>query len=354
MAVLDHYTLLDQIGTVARSADPTDPQHVSQRAFDIAAARSDKFSGLPRAARLTRILRQGWRDLLELSLREPADRARTLAMRTRVENATWLTHDQAEFALRLVCRRLGGVASMTPADYRRERDRAIAAAGGGGNDLVAALPDEHQIAGLFGDWDRALVSAGLPPRAAAAPAPERITPTIVEVLDRCYEAHGTQPTLGELVLFARANRIPFPRKTVGRPFADYVEEWKDQRRAAGMPVPDRPPAKRDRPDYSADVGAGGGDDPARIQRRTTDELIPWLIRFLDQLPSGSRPTQRRYGDWATNMDGAPSYSTLGRHGGFTKLMDRARRERAAGRRGPADAQPPAQYSGPAPRSSQPF
>jgi hypothetical protein len=38
---------------------------------------------------------------------------------------------------------------------------------------------------------------------------------IVEVLDRCYEHHGTEPTLGELVQFARANGIPFPRKEHG-------------------------------------------------------------------------------------------------------------------------------------------
>jgi hypothetical protein len=42
---------------------------------------------------------------------------------------------------------------------------------------------------------------------------------IVEVLDRCYEHHRTEPTLGELVLFAKANRIPFPRKERGRPYS---------------------------------------------------------------------------------------------------------------------------------------
>jgi hypothetical protein len=58
-------------------------------------------------------------------------------------------------------------------------------------------------------------------------------------------------------------------------------------------------------------------------------MIPWLIQFLDQLPTGARPTQRRYADWARDAPGAPSYSTLTPHGGFTALMDEARRRRAA-------------------------
>lgn len=110
----DDYTLLELIGQVARLADLEHPERVTQHQFDITAASDQRFTSLPRARNLTRLLHQSWGDLVELSLRDPDSRRRALAARQRAENATWLTREQAIYTLRLACRRLGGQASLTP------------------------------------------------------------------------------------------------------------------------------------------------------------------------------------------------------------------------------------------------
>jgi hypothetical protein len=339
MAQLDQYALLDLIADAARVAQPEAPESVSVRAFDSVTASEERFAALPRARSLSRIFLQSWRDLVALSLMERSARARTLAHRSDAQEAGWFTHEQAEFALRLVCRRLGGVADFNPGDYRRERE-ALAEGGRASAAMPWSLPTENQIVALFGSWEEALTAAELQAEPQAAlpntPAdtgaagrtrnaiPSAPTPTIIEVLDRCYEAHGTQPTFGELALFARANGIPFPRKDVGRPWDDYLDEWKRNRRAQGLQAPERPPAKRDRPDYGQDVGAARPGE-RRLTGWTDELIVEWVGRFLDQLPRDRRPTERAYADWTAGMPGAPGQSTLQRYGGFAHFMDQARR-----------------------------
>jgi hypothetical protein len=187
---LDPYTLLDLVGELVRIVDEQRPELVSERRFDIEAAKRERFKTLPRARNISRILRQGWRDVVELSLRDPDTRATALMMRARAEQASWLTHEQGEFALRLICRRLGGVVGLSAGEYRRERGRLIASAGRAGDEVRETLPSENQILALFGSWENALHAAGV----ASAPGsiPERrITrgTSVIEVLDRCYEHH---------------------------------------------------------------------------------------------------------------------------------------------------------------------
>jgi hypothetical protein len=263
----------------------------------------------------------------------PRKRGRELARRTEVEEVGWFSHEQAEFALCLVCRRLGGLASFGPGDYRREREALISARGRGSHELPLVLPTEHQIVALFGDWDAALLAAGLQARsdesgtnASAARTTTAATTTIIEVLDRCYEAHGTQPTFGELALFARANGIPFPRKEIGRPWDDYLDEWKDFRRGAGLEVPAMPPPKRARPDYGQDVGAAN-EGEHRIAEWDEAALVVWACSFLDELPRNRRPTLRAYANWVAQTPGAPGHSTLQRYGGFAHVLGLARSQR---------------------------
>lgn len=330
MADLDPYTMLDLVAEVVRLANPERPERVTQRQFDATAVTDEQYADLPHARNITRLMLQGWGDLVALSLSDSDTRRRALAGRLRAANAAWLTHEQAEYALRLVCRRLGGLATFAPGDYRRERDELIATARRNGAVAEMSLPDEHQVIALFGDWDTALEAVGLQRRDDAPPRRRRTAPTVPEVLERCYEAHGTLPNKGELYVFAQANGIPLPRKLDGKNYADHIAEWQQSRREAGLPFAEKFPRKRDRPDYSVDVGARI-DGYERRNNWTPETIIPWLIRFLDELPANVRPVQRAYQDWSRETSGAPSASTVDTHGGFTALMDEARRQRQATR-----------------------
>lgn len=327
MPDLDAYALLAAVSDVVLLVDPVRPERVTQVQFDTAAGRDARFAQLPRAQQLTRILKQGWKDLVELSLRPQASRERSLVMRQRADNAGCLEHGQGEYALRLASLRLGGVASFGPKEYRLEREAILREVGAdtasGFSEPHLLLPSEDQLLTLFGDWDSALVAAGLRPRDGVVNTVQGRPPKIVDVLDRCFEAHGTEPRMKELALFAQANGIPFPRKERGRPFSDFVREWKERRTAAGLPVPAGVPPKRDRPDYSRDVGARE-EGEARAKSWELDECVTWLRRYLDDLTLGARPSTRGYDKWAESVDGAPWLSSLTRYDRFTDLMRLAR------------------------------
>lgn len=57
--------------------------------------------------------------------------------------------------------------------------------------------------------------------------------------------------------------------------------------------------------------------------------MPWAARFLDQLGPHDPPTRRAYMDWVARTPGAPAASTLGRYGGHTAIMNKARQRRRA-------------------------
>jgi hypothetical protein len=148
----DPLTLLDLVGEVVRCADLERLESISQGAFDRTAGAQEKFARVPPARSLTWFFLQGWRDLVELSLREPQSRARTPSGRVRAEEALWLNEDCARNALRVVCRRLDGAPPSREA-YRRERAKLIAAAGRNGALIMETLPTEDQIESLLGQWD---------------------------------------------------------------------------------------------------------------------------------------------------------------------------------------------------------
>jgi hypothetical protein len=140
--------------------------------------------------------------------------------------------------------------------------------------------------------------------------------------------HRAEPTSGELETVARANGIPFPRRERGRPWSGYVREWMDRRREQGLPVPDGPPPKRQRPDYTHDVGAARpGERRGRKQWDDLDEFAAWVLRYLDALPRGERPGQRDYDGWGRRTEGAPWSSNFGPHGGWTVVLARSREMR---------------------------
>jgi hypothetical protein len=325
----DPLALLDIVAAVAAAAPGADLQTVSQRTWDTARGPAG-HPDAPAARRIVEFIGLPWRKVCELAAAAPAQRSRSFGIALRQRDADWLTEDHVAFVLKVVARRLGLV-TLTPDQYRREQqhmlaeDRARWMHGG-----QLRLPNEHQLAVAAGSWDRALALAELKPRQGVGGQRTRSRPAgIVHVLERCFAAHGTEPTIAELAAFAKANGIPFPRKERGRPYSDYVREWKDGRRAKGLPVPEGPPPKRERPDYDQDVGAAApGERRARKRWDDVDELVDWVARYLAQLGRGKRPSQRDYDDWASQQDGAPWSSTLTANGGLDALLTAARRRRA--------------------------
>jgi len=319
-ATLDPLALLAAVRTIAEvSGDPA-PERLSTRRWDAARPLSGRFGGAPAARRISERLGIPWPKVRELAFLPPRAQLTALGRALSELEGDWLTFEYAEFVLALIARRLG-VTTLTPSEYRGERARMLANHRHGN----LRLPTESQVVALAGNWDRALSHAGLRrrPHGRGGHRARSTAVSIIDVLDRCYEHHGTEPTTNELAAFAKANGIPVPRKDAGRPFSDYAREWKEHRTEQGLPVPSGPPPKAQRPDYTVDVGAGRpGERRAKDTWDDLDELVDWATRYLRQL-AGQRSSKRGYDDWARDQEGAPWSKTFDKFGGWAAVRDAA-------------------------------
>jgi len=322
----DPLMLLEAVEEVARTARPVDPDRVAQRPWDRARALSARYASAPPARRIAEYLGLSWSEVLRIALVPPGRRERALGTQLGEDIQKWLTLDYIAFALRLVGGRLG-LTTLSPAQYRGERTRMLKQDAGrwrhGGH---FRLPNDDQIRTVAGSWDRALRLATLGGLQGRGGNRARIQPgSIVEIIERCYEHHGTEPTTGDAELFAKANGIPFPRRERGRPWTDVLREWKDGRCAAGLPVPAGPPPKALRPDYSLDVGAAREGE--RRRHKTWDdpaELAQWVAQYLADLSRGARASKRGYDAWARAVVGAPWSSKFDKYGGWSAVLAAAR------------------------------
>lgn len=311
-SAFDPLQLLDIVRVVAEAAAPhaSEVLNLRTRAWDLARALVPEAADAPAARRIAEALGLPWRRVLELSVMPEPGRSIRLGHELNEREGGWLTKDYCAYLLQLHASRLERQA-LTPSDYLA--NRAELAAGG---QQRLRMPTEHQIAAVFGGWDRAAAYAGLRPRESAGGRPRRLpSAPIVDMLERCYLAHGTEPTNRELELFAKANGIKLPRRV--KPWAEYVAEWRDGRRAAGLPVPDGPPPTNQRPDYTQDVGAGSPSE-RRSRKWSEDELVSWVARYLAEL-NGRRSSQRGYAAWARTQEGAPWTSAIQRRGGWNLI-----------------------------------
>jgi len=317
--------LLHVVRQVAESSPADDLRQISTRVWDQARELRECFVDAPAARRICEHLGLPWEKIRELASMNGHAQRVALGHALGGKQADWLTEEYSRFALRLIARRLG-VATLTPGQYRAERQTMLGS--DSGERRVARhvpIPTAEQIETVAGNWDEALAQAGLDPRHGRGGHHARVGPVaIVDVLSRCYEHHGAEPTLGELELFARANGIPFPRKERGRPYSSYVKEWKDRRAAQALDVPDGPPPKSDRPDYTSDVGAAlAGEKRATGVWANHDEVVGWVARYLAELEPRDRASQRGYDAWARQQDGAPWASVLERQGGWIAVREEA-------------------------------
>jgi hypothetical protein len=311
--------LLRMVREVAECAGGAHPERISERAWDRARPLSERHADAPAAKRICEELGLPWRKVLELAFTAGPGRAIALGRALNDSEGNWLTEEYSDFVLALMARRLG-VSTLTPGQYRTgraamlgpQRRRARPAS-------QLWLPTEVQIEALYGTWDRALAHAGLQARQGRGGQLGRVQPVpILDVLDHLYQHHGTEPTAREAEVFASANGTPFPRRERGKPWSAYIAEWKQRRREQGLAVPDGPPPKAQRPDYSQDVGAAlPGERRRKRSWEDFDEVVAWVMRYMEECRrEGWRSSLRGYNDWAREQEGAPWSAAFEQHGGW--------------------------------------
>ncbi len=326
---MDALMLLRVVRVVAALADTDEPAAATQRAFDAAAARCEEHAGLPPARRIAERLGLPWRDVLKVAHAPEAEQSKLLGLRTRRSVADWLTADHAAAMLALVATRLA-TRSPSQREYRSERERIIGRAASRGRSRAGlAVPTDAQILAVCGSWDTALRQAGLVATAVRSCSPGRAAPSLVDLLARFHSTHGFQPSARELRSFARGNALPYPSERSQR-FAAAVAEWRRERVEAGLPEPrvvSKPGGRGRRgPDYSADVVARRENEHRRT-RWTEATCAAAVARYLSQLASGERSTERGYEQWAAEEPAGtvPAVSTIVSRGGWEGVRRQAQR-----------------------------
>ena len=313
--------LLAGVRGVAALANPEEPKAVTQRAFDAARARSTEHAALPPARRIAERLGMPWREVLSVAHEPEAAQSKLLGAKDRGPRSTdWLSEAHVAAAIQLVAARLAAdTVSMN--EYRTEQGRIVAADRERwfhGRQLL--VPTDQQIVHVTGSWYEALRFAGLGVQRVRGPTRKRPnTPTLVDLMERFYDAHGVQPTARALKTFARANGIPYPSVPAGKGFSKALRQWRKRRRAAGVSTARAVRHKGGRgnqaPDYSLDVGAALPGE-RRTDEWDRDSCVAAVARYVAQLGPGERSTSRGYRDWASRQEHAPVMTTIQRHGGW--------------------------------------
>ena len=312
--------MLQAVREISFLADGQQPTEVSQSVFDRAASQSTSFARIPRGKRIAEQLQMPWREILALAHEPTHTHAHRLGRIQSEPEHDWLTDDLIAFALRFVALRLN-LASVSPVQYRTEREKLLRkdhATYRHGRQL--RLPSENQIrVAMNGDWDAALSLAQLAPRPDRGDQGRgKYAPSTAEVLERAYEAHGTELTSKEIWVFVKANGIPYGRER-GRLWAECVAEWKQQRTARGLDVPAGPPPLDKRPDYGKAVGAARRHEQRRRDWSDIEDCVSYVVAYLEQLPSGARSSKRDYQAWTREQADAPASSSLDQHGGWESV-----------------------------------
>jgi len=354
---MEDLLLLQFVREVSILADTEHPEAVTQRAWDaaraklgsssvpsrvVAGAASSLLSDVPSSSRLiARSLDRSWPVVLEIAHSSRETQRRRLAQQQAELEQDWLTRDHIAYVLRVVARRLG-VRTLSQSQYSAERKRVFSESRTRkSRGARLRLPTVAQIraftrAELYasnkrgtptaGSWSRALEIAGLRP--GSTPKLKTAAKTPIDLLDRCYDAYGVQATSQEARDFAKANGIPYTRGS-GKPWREWVKEWKAGRRRQGLPVPDRPPPRRLKPDYTRNIGAARPDEHRQGSWTDPNDCIAVLVRYLSQLPKGQHATMNGYAAWAKEQPRAPDPTGLKRHGGWLKMIQLARKQMLA-------------------------
>jgi hypothetical protein len=296
---------------------------------------------LPAAKRIAERLGLSWRDVLAVAHSPETEQNKLLGLRTRADRADWITREGVCSALRVVALRRGAD-TLTLSEYRAEHQAMLAADRArwmhGG---ALRVPTDEQIVAVAGSWEAALRLAGLTRSAPRPRVVQQVVLTRVEVIERFHEHYGKRPSRPEVEAFARGNGLPM-RAERGRKWSVIVAEWERLRCERGLPParvdprpPGRPTPKRARTRtaaYGEDVSAARLGEYRVIGKWTRANCAAAVARYLVQLRTNERSTQRGYTDWtATQPRGTvPMMSTIQEHGGWETVRREAiaRNERA--------------------------
>jgi hypothetical protein len=185
-------------------------------------------------------------------------------------------------------------------------------------------------------WNASLKLAGL---TLYYPPEQKGSATSVELLERCYQAHGTMLTAKEAIVFARANNIPYNRATQKLNWTESVAQWKKERQSRNQDVPAEPPPRDKRPNYREDVQAARPGERRQANWANIEDILPHVITYLEQLPAGALATRDDYARWAKQQRAAatgtltsastaatgktshppPSKDAIQKHGGWAQV-----------------------------------
>jgi hypothetical protein len=314
----DIRTLVDVAHAVARQANSTAPEQVTQKQWDAARAKAG-YPGAPSARQVAVRLKLSWAEVLALAL-GGGDVDKALGRRFGEDEDPYLDGDDVRTALRTVALRLNK-SRLTAAQYVAERERILARRSPGSEFY---LPNRNQVERIAGSWDEALAIAGLGPKPRQA---QRSGLAIVDALELVLEAHGCLPTRPELDRFVSANGLALARRD--KPWAHYLAELRRRRSEWGRWTPASPPALELRPDYTTPVRLPA-DLPKRQKRGwAREECIAALVSLLNELPAKTRLTMRIYQTSANGRRDLPGLHALQRHAPFSEMVAEARKMRAA-------------------------
>jgi hypothetical protein len=329
--------LLQAVREVSLLANPARPETVSQRVFDATVEQHKQFADLPSARAIARKLKYPWPKLLELAHSTTEPYTRHLGKQQADEIHDFLTSERIAYVLKLVAGRRN-LSTLTKRQYEIERERllkknrsrwlhgrklrlptAVQICIWIRNDHYASSRPYLPIAGA---WNQALELAGLKVREKSARQLPNKLISPLDLIERYYDAHETQPTPVALSRFARVHGLPYKRITSRVKWNALIQDWKATRAQQGLPEPAPPPPSKQSAYRLTRVRDTRKTVPSPWKDK--DKCVNIIIKYLEQLPNNTRPTANNYEAWRQQQASpAPSVPTLAQHGGWVKTREQA-------------------------------
>jgi predicted ArsR family transcriptional regulator len=308
--------------------EPVDPRWVSQREWNRVKQASVQFEHLPNANEVCRQLgTRGtplpWDLVLEIAFNDEQDTEMVHRALAATAMDDTIGDERVFFSMRRIALELGKT-WLSSLDYRDGYELLVSKdrrrhAGGTLQEQLLTFSQIYEYVEF--DWSRACEIAELD-----TPPPLRGVP-VVDALLRLYRTTGSWGSYDTLQRFARDHGFAVSTRPA-KPWIEVVEEARDVvRRDDEIEPPAYKPYQPPTWDKPAEPMLEPGDLPAQIRRRYVDaEILLSVIRFLEQLGPGERPTGPRYETFA-RATGAPSLSTLANRG-FMDLIAKAKKRGA--------------------------
>lgn len=161
------------------------------------------------------------------------------------------------------------------------------------------------------------------------PVPQPRLP-LREAIHHFLEANGELPSHRRLTHFARQLHIALELRS--KPWAEHLDEARAYRASLGLTTPaENPKPQGHAARKTVKVPEGGiPGAPRRVIRRGSslyneEDCVAALRRFDEEAPSSEPCTQKRYLEFSVEHGTVPP-KHFQRYGGFTKLMQLARRK----------------------------